>query len=88
MCLHTPECNLLGIHFATMHQTHSKHGFGGCSNATSSVELKMWVHQITLLEVGGCVKEVEDHFHDVEKAEVPQKFVEEERVTLMAGVVQ
>jgi hypothetical protein len=50
-----------------MHQKHSKHGFGGCSNATSSAELKMWVHQITLLEVGCCVKEVEDHFHDVEK---------------------
>ena len=85
MCLHTRECNLLGIHFATMHQTHSKHGFGGCSNATSSAELKMWVHQ---MEVGCCVTEVEDHFHDVEKAEVPQKFAEGERMTLVEGVDQ
>ena len=46
----------------------------------------MWVHQITLLEVECCVKE--GHFHDVEKATVPPKFVEGERVTLEVGVVQ
>jgi hypothetical protein len=48
----------------------------------------MWVHRITLLEVGCCVRKVEDHFHDVEKAEVPQKFVEGERMMLVEGVDQ
>ena len=48
----------------------------------------MWVHQITLLEVGRCVMEVEAHFHDVEKAKVPQMFVEVVQTLLEVGVDQ
>jgi hypothetical protein len=36
----------------------------------------MWVHQITLLEVGCCVMKVEDHFHDAARVRPSQMFVE------------
>mgnify|MGYP001427102352 CR=1 FL=1 len=73
----------LKTHSAAEHRTRSKHGFGGYSNAASNVA-KMWVHQITRLEVGCCV----NYFHDVETVMVPQMFVEVVPKMLVVGVDQ